>query len=67
MLKNILKLNRAQELSKNEQKMTLGGGGGSSCSTYDPQKCERCGGIPLPNGCCLGDAAVHSCLTGNIS
>ena len=65
MLKNILNLDGAQELSKNEQKMTLGGGGG--CITYDPQKCERCGGQPLQNGCCLGDAVVHSCLTGNIS
>lgn len=66
MLKNILNLEGAQELSKNEQKMTLGGGSGNGfCPTYPASQCSNCGGFPLPNGCCLGTNETHCCLTGN--
>ena len=64
MLKNILKLDGAHKLSKDEQKSTLGGGGNLKCPTYPPSQCISCGGWSLPNGCCLGTQETHCCLTG---
>ncbi len=63
MLKNILNLDGAQELSKNEQKMTLGGGG-DRCQV-PASLCQSCGGWPTPNGCCLGTSDTWCCITGN--
>ncbi len=61
MLKNILNLNGAQRLSKDEQQSVNGGRAGN-CPTYSPERCTFCGGGSLPNGCCMGSAAVHLCL-----
>ncbi|WP_299106608.1 hypothetical protein [uncultured Tenacibaculum sp.] len=54
-------LNLGQKLSKESQKQI---NGGASCPTYPASQCMACGGFPLSNGCCLGTAQTHACLTG---
>lgn len=57
MKKSILHFGKA--LDKAEQQTIQGG---SSCPQIDPDKCTRCGGFPLTNGCCLGDQNTWACL-----
>jgi hypothetical protein len=52
-------LNIGKTLNKVEQKQIQGGG---SCPQVNPNKCNLCGGFSIPNGCCVGDAAVYFCL-----
>ncbi len=64
MLKNILNLKNAQTLSKDQQKSVNGGNLGACPNPVDAQKCQSCGGYPLPNGCCLGTRETHMCISG---
>ncbi|MBW1295429.1 hypothetical protein [Aquimarina litoralis] len=65
MLKSILNLKDTQALSKEAQRSINGGTiNGAKCPIYSPQECQKCGGYPLPNGCCLGTRETHMCLTG---
>lgn len=57
MKKSILNFGKA--LKKVEQQSITGG---MSCPQIDPDKCLRCNGFPLTNGCCLGTAATWACL-----
>lgn len=66
MLKSILNLKNVQSLSKKEQQLIHGGNTKATCPIYTPQRCKSCGGYSLPNGCCLGTAQTHQCLTGII-
>ncbi len=62
-MKKITNLKGAKILNKKERQSINGGGFG--CPVYPSEKCLRCGGYPLPNGCCLGTQQTHDCLTGN--
>ncbi len=69
MLKNILKLDGAQEIKKNEQKTISGGFVGSSNNCTSDQDCEltglycpgqvRC--LPFNGGVCLGRPNTFAC------
>ena len=61
-MKKLTNLKGVNKLSKTAQKNISGGK--SSCPIYSARRCRRCGGYPLPNGCCLGTPEVHACLTG---
>ncbi|WP_299679006.1 hypothetical protein [uncultured Tenacibaculum sp.] len=62
MKKSILNLGKA--LNKKEQQEISGGLISVTCPQYSAQQCLSCGGFPRTNGCCLGFAETHCCLTG---
>ncbi|SNR15624.1 hypothetical protein [Tenacibaculum jejuense] len=57
-------LNLGKALNKKEQQLISGGSGRATCPQYSAQQCNSCGGFSLFNGCCLGTAETHCCLTG---